>query len=444
MSIMEKALRMLERCPLCDHCLGRQFALLGYGLENDERGRSVKLALMMHAHAQTLAGSNEGVRTLKALATNGFSVTAEGMLKKMNKRIRRRAYAKECVLCDDKFRLVNRLLRKAEKLLNDYEYQSFLVGIELPGAVEEREDEFRAEFEVNYGESLRNEFSRLIGKKLGKHTGKTVEFRKPEIVVVVNPMTGVIRLQVNPLFIEGRYRKLLRGIPQSKWFCSSCHGKGCAKCDWTGKMYPESVEEIVEKPILEATGGVKGSFHASGREDIDARMLGSGRPFVVEITSPRRRLLNLDKLEEAVNAGAEGKIEVAGLRFADKDAVRRLKKAESTQKEYRVSIEFEKQITAKDLKLLNEKLMNTVVRQKTPNRVLHRRANLTREKYIYDVNVKKVSSRKAIMRVRCQGGLYVKELVSGDEGRTTPSVTELLNNKAKPMKLDVLNIIMAD
>ena len=72
MSIMEKALRMLERCPLCDHCLGRQFALLGYGLENDERGRSVKLALMMHAHAQTLAGSNEGVRTLKALATNGF------------------------------------------------------------------------------------------------------------------------------------------------------------------------------------------------------------------------------------------------------------------------------------------------------------------------------------------------------------------------------------
>jgi tRNA pseudouridine synthase 10 len=444
MSIMEKALRMLGRYPLCDHCLGRQFALLGYGLENDERGRSVKLALMMHAHAQTLGGGNEGVRTLKALATNGFLAEAEDMLKKMNKRISKTAYAKKCVLCEDKFRLINRLLRKAEKLLNDYEHQSFLVGIELPGAVEEGEDEFRAEFEVNHGESLRNEFSRLIGKKLGKRTGKTVEFRKPEIVVVVNPMTGSIRLQVNPLFIEGRYRKLLRGIPQSKWFCSNCHGKGCAKCDWTGKMYPESVEEIVEKPILEVTGGVKGSFHASGREDIDARMLGSGRPFVVEITTPRKRLLNLDMLEEAVNAGAAGKIEVTRLRFADRDAVRRLKKAESTQKEYRVSIEFEKQITAKDLKLLNEKLMSTVVRQKTPNRVLHRRADLTREKYIYDVNVKKVSSRKAIMRVRCQGGLYVKELVSGDEGRTTPSVTELLNNRAKPIKLDVLNIIMAD
>jgi tRNA pseudouridine synthase 10 len=38
----------------------------------------------------------------------------------------------------------------------------------------------------------------------------------------------------------------------------------------------------------------------------------------------------------------------------------------------------------------------------------------------------------------------VKELVSGDEGRTTPSVSELLENRAKPLKLDVLNVIMDD
>ncbi|MEM2676710.1 MAG: tRNA pseudouridine(54/55) synthase Pus10, partial [Candidatus Bathyarchaeia archaeon] len=49
---------------------------------------------------------------------------------------------------------------------------------------------------------------------------------------------------------------------------------------------------------------------------------------------------------------------------------------------------------------------------------------------------------KAEMRVRCQGGLYVKELVSGDEGRTTPSVSEILGQKAKPIKLDVLNVII--
>jgi len=58
------------------------------------------------------------------------------------------------------------------------------------------------------------------------------------------------------------------------------------------------------------------------------------------------------------------------------------------------------------------------------------------------VKVRKLSPKKAEMRVRCQGGLYVKELVSGDEGRTTPSVSEILGQKAKPIKLDVLNVIM--
>jgi len=207
-------------------------------------------------------------------------------------------------------------------------------------------------------------------------------------------------------------------------------------------MYPESVEEIIEKPFLDATGGVKASFHASGREDIDARMLGKGRPFVIEITQPKERFLNLKKLEETVNAYAKGKVEVSDLRFADKDVVRKLKKAESAQKEYRVIMEFENKITVKDLRLLEEKLTNTVVKQRTPIRVLHRRANLTREKYIYEVRLKKLSPKKAEMKTRCQGGLYVKELVTGDDGRTTPNVSEILKNKAKPITLDVLNVIM--
>ncbi|MEM3579494.1 MAG: tRNA pseudouridine(54/55) synthase Pus10, partial [Candidatus Bathyarchaeia archaeon] len=244
------------------------------------------------------------------------------------------------------------------------------------------------------------------------------------------------------LYIAGRYKKLARGIPQSKWLCSNCRGKGCEKCNWTGKMYQESVEEIIGKPILDVTGGAEVSFHASGREDIDARMLGKGRPFVIEVAKPKKRFLNLKDLEKAVNAYAKGKVEVSNLQFADKDFVRNLKKGESTKKDYRVIIEFENEIAPKDLRLLEEKLTNATVRQKTPTRVLHRRADLTREKYIYEVKVKKLSPKKAEMKIRCQGGLYVKELVTGDGGRTTPNVSELLQNKAKPIKLDVLNVIM--
>ncbi|PVX25960.1 MAG: tRNA pseudouridine(54/55) synthase Pus10, partial [Candidatus Bathyarchaeum sp.] len=46
--------------------------------------------------------------------------------------------------------------------------------------------------------------------------------------------------------------------------------------------------------------------------------------------------------------------------------------------------------------------------------------------------------------IRCQGGLYIKELVSGDQGRTIPSIASIINAEAKPLELDVLKIIMEE
>jgi tRNA pseudouridine synthase 10 len=171
-------------------------------------------------------------------------------------------------------------------------------------------------------------------------------------------------------------------------------------------------------------------------------MLGRGRPFVVEVDEPRRRFLDLQRLKKEVNEEGKGRVKVSNLKFGDKTVVRKLKRGEMSQKEYRVLVGFEDEIRKGDLRLLEKSLKNVLVSQRTPNRVLHRRADLTREKYIYDVKVKKLSPRKAEMRIRCQGGLYVKELVSGDEGRTTPNVSQILENKAKPLKLDVLNVLM--
>ncbi|MBM4400870.1 MAG: tRNA pseudouridine(54/55) synthase Pus10, partial [Crenarchaeota archaeon] len=441
---LEKTLTMLSKHPLCDHCLGRQFALLGYSIENKDRGKALKLSLTLQTSALNLAKNAEGIKRLKVLAVNGFSREAQETIHHLKKRIAKKDQSKTCFLCEDKFQLLDALIQKALQAIVNYEYTTFLVGVELPVAVEEREDEFKAAFNVSYGESIRHEFGRLLGKGIAEQPGKTVEYKKPDIVLIINPFTEQVRLQVNPLFVVGRYRKLVRDIPQSKWFCSSCRGKGCEKCGGTGKMYLESVEELVSKPLLEAAEGEKTAFHASGREDIDARMLGSGRPFVIEVSKPKKRFLDLKKLEGDVNAIATGKVEVSSLRFTNKDVVRRLKKAESAQKEYRVLIEFENAVSEEALHLLEEKLSNILVKQQTPLRVLHRRADLTREKYIYEVKVKKVSLKRAEMEIRCQGGLYVKELVSGDEGRTTPNVSELLGNRAKPLKLDVLNVIMDD
>ena len=442
MSVIDTAFQMLKKHPLCDNCLGRQFALLARGVENDARGRALKLILRMQASVLRLKGGAEGLRTLRVLADNGFSVEAGEVLRQSGKRVPKPQQA--CFLCGGKFQSLDALVQKALNETGCYEYNSFLVGVELPMAVEEREDEFKAALNVVYGESIRHEFGRVLGKRLEVLTGKMVDFRKPDLAIVVNPWTETIALQVNPLFVAGRYCKLVRDIPQSKWFCRSCRGKGCEKCGGTGKLYPESVEEIVSTPLLEAAEGEKSAFHASGREDVDARMLGSGRPFVVEVSKPRKRSLDLAKVKEAINALGEGKVQVSRLRFTSRDVVRKLKKAESAQKEYRVLIEFGRNVTEDELRDLEAKLPGVTIKQQTPLRVLHRRADLTREKYIYKVKVKKVAPKQAEMIVRCQGGLYVKELVSSDEGRTVPSVSELLGTGAKPLKLDVLKVIMND
>ena len=46
---------ILETTPLCDHCLGRQFAWLSTDTTNTERGASIKLVLSMIADENHLS-----------------------------------------------------------------------------------------------------------------------------------------------------------------------------------------------------------------------------------------------------------------------------------------------------------------------------------------------------------------------------------------------------
>ncbi|HEX32361.1 MAG TPA: tRNA pseudouridine(54/55) synthase Pus10, partial [Candidatus Acetothermia bacterium] len=42
--------------------------------------------------------------------------------------------------------------------------------------------------------------------------------------------------------------------------------------------------------------------------------------------------------------------------------------------------------------------------------------------------------------LRSEGGLYIKELISGDEGRTTPSLSGVLGLPALVTELDVIDV----
>ena len=44
------------------------------------------------------------------------------------------------------------------------------------------------------------------------------------------------------------------------------------------------------------------------------------------------------------------------------------------------------------------------------------------------------------LEIRAQHGTYIRELVSGDEGRTDPSLSSLVGSPCKVEVLDVLNL----
>src|SRR3989344_3118458 len=46
MNLLEKAVMILQK-PVCDHCLGRQFAQLLHGYSNDQRGRILRTIVAM-------------------------------------------------------------------------------------------------------------------------------------------------------------------------------------------------------------------------------------------------------------------------------------------------------------------------------------------------------------------------------------------------------------
>jgi tRNA pseudouridine synthase 10 len=415
--------------------------LLGYGVNNQKRGEALKLLLTIKAHEAAMTKDKNGLALLRTLASNGNYSMANEILRRNKTKT---PETKPCHLCQERLASTERLTQIALGMLEEIENTTVLVGVELPREAEEREDEFKAEFAITHGESLRNEFSRNIGKRIAETTGKGIDFERPDVVVLVNPWTEQVSLQVNPIHIGGKYRKLVRDIPQSRWFCKSCRGKGCKQCNWIGRKYIESVEEIIGNPAVNMAQGKEFSFHGAGREDVDARMLGFGRPFVVEVKKPKKRRISLKALEEMINSNAKGKVEVSNLCFANKDFVRKLKRGDEAQKLYKATVEVDKSIYQKQLTALKKALTNANIKQQTPRRVAYCRADLMREKYIYKANVKRLTPKRFELEIRCQGGLYIKELITGDDGRTVPSVAQILGVKVIPIELDVLGVYIAE
>jgi tRNA pseudouridine synthase 10 len=58
---------------------------------------------------------------------------------------------------------------------------------------------------------------------------------------------------------------------------------------------------------------------------------------------------------------------------------------------------------------------------------------------VKDARVESWSTAEAVLRITAETGTYIKELVHGDQGRTRPSVAELLGVACAVKSLEVMD-----
>jgi len=410
MSLLAAARRTIDAGPVCDPCLGRAFADRSHGLTNRERGASLRIAA--------------------ALDDDEPYDPPE-----------------DCWVCEGECERVETWAERAATAVEGFDFATYQVGTKVPPLLSENDALFRedAGLEADAGEAIKTELNREVGKRFGRLAGGEVDFGRPDVQLTLDLATDEVAVTVNSAFVYGRYRKLERNIPQTEWPCRECNETGvkrggeCPGCDGTGYRYDRSVEELTAPPVRDAFDADDATFHGAGREDVDARMLGTGRPFVIEVETPRRRDVDVAALETAINEFADGAVEVDGLRRASYEMVERVKELDAG-KTYRMDVTVDESVEHEGIQAALANLSGTTVEQETPRRVDHRRADVVRTRQVYDASGQLVDDRQATVEVRGEGGLYVKELVSGDDGRTVPSLAGLLGVDARVTALDVLAV----
>jgi tRNA pseudouridine synthase 10 len=384
---------------LCDRCLGRLFGKLGKEMTNDQRGRILR----------------------EALAENGISTMPQNI----------------CPLCDGVFDTLDRFADAAADSILSVESDNFLIGSRVDPAVLTKEKTMQEELGAENAESIKTELNREIGKLTFVKVNRTVEFGSPQVVACVDTLFADVTLDIAPVFIYGRYNKLSREIPQTVWPCRVCRGKGCKRCKGVGKMYVTSVQEIIGDIAVGMCSGKEHFFHAMGREDIDALMLGTGRPFVLEISEPRIRTIDLKELEKRANLSDLAKFN--SLSYISRDAVQRVKELAPT-KTYKVKVRADGKVNKERVIEVAQSFRNLCIDQRTPARVEHRRADLVRKREILWAEADWIDENTFDLTVETESGTYVKEFVSGDGGRSRPNFSEVLGVQCCVETLDVLAI----
>jgi tRNA pseudouridine synthase 10 len=229
----------------------------------------------------------------------------------------------------------------------------------------------------------------------------------------------------------GRYNKYSRECSQTAFFIGGQRKGTC------------SVEEYLFPPVLCHYKSDEAKFSSSGREDLDVRMLGKGRPFIIEIMEPKRVVVDqatISSMQAAINASTH-RVRVTDLHLCSKAECKELRRSVTLKKKhYRCVVWAQDVLTPEKLKLLSDKI-DLKVAQSTPVRVMHRRSLMVRDKVIHSMKCEYINPHFFQLDLITSSGTYIKEFVHGDRGRTIPNVCQILGCDADILQLDVVDLL---
>ncbi|NXQ78137.1 PUS10 synthase, partial [Quiscalus mexicanus] len=211
-------------------------------------------------------------------------------------------------------------------------------------------------------------------------------------------LCDALEIQCNngAVFVAGRYNKYSRNLPQTPWIIDG------------ERKLESSVEELISEHLMAEFKADSFNFSSSGREDVDVRTLGNGRPFAMELVNPRRIRFSAEemkRLQQAINDSSD-KIQVRDLQLVTREAIGRMKEGEEEKtKTYSALIWTDKAIQREDIAFLDD-IKELRLEQKTPLRVLHRRPLAVRCRLIHSMRSEYIDQHHFRLHLRTQAGTY--------------------------------------
>jgi tRNA pseudouridine synthase 10 len=240
-----------------------------------------------------------------------------------------------------------------------------------------------------------------------------------------------VAFRMEHTLVGGNYVKLARKLSQTPWELEG------------DRKTSSSTSEEIANPILEFFRADEYKFHSSGREDVDVRMLGSGRPFVIEFIQPHLNpevdLEFFERMTQRINSSSS-LVQVNNLCLFSNEQFQEMKDSiDQKKKSYRCIVWVSRPLQPGELEPLKQ-ITDLVVNQQTPIRVLHRRSQLNREKIIHTMSAEWINPQFLILDLTTSSGTYVKEFVHSDRGRCHPSLGSILGCEADILQLDVMDL----